>query len=103
MPQQHKRNHTTLKDLILHIQKKSIDVGEPVSIESFINASTLLGENIREVGHELSWSIGFEMLIHEKVQQLDTTLADIEGLTEDERDIALSKIPNHPTQMLVCF
>ena len=68
MPQHHKRNHTTLKELILHNQKKkkkSIDVGEPVSAESLINAATLLGENIREVGHELSRSIGSEMLIHE--------------------------------------
>ena len=93
-----------MKELILHIQKKkSIDVGESISAESLINDATLLGENIREVGHELSRSIGSEMLIHEKVQQLDTTLADIEGLTEDEKDIALSKIPDHPTQMVVFF
>ena len=63
----------------------------------------MLGENIKEVGHELNRSIGSEMLIHEKVQQLDTTLANIEGLTEDERDITLSKILDHPTQMLVFF
>ena len=39
-------------------KKKSIDVGEPVSAKSLINAATLLSENIRKVGYELSRSIG---------------------------------------------
>ncbi|OMO76992.1 hypothetical protein COLO4_25419 [Corchorus olitorius] len=82
--------------------KKTND-GEPVSAEAIINAAMLLGGNIREVGKELSQSIGTEMKIQQRVEELDGALGEIEGLTEDERDDALSKIPDHPAQMLVFF
>ncbi|OMO84822.1 hypothetical protein COLO4_21831 [Corchorus olitorius] len=59
------------------------------------------GDGIREAGKDLSRSIGSEMVIQEKVQELDIILAEIVGLTEEERDITLSKIPDHPEQMLV--
>ncbi|MFQ6653313.1 hypothetical protein Gotur_024771 [Gossypium turneri] len=42
-------------------------------------------------------------IIQEKPTNLYPTLCEIEGLTVDERYRALSKIPDHPTQMLVFF
>ncbi|MFQ6642821.1 hypothetical protein Gotur_018258 [Gossypium turneri] len=42
-------------------------------------------------------------IIQEKATNLYPTLCEIEGLTVDERYRALSKIPDHPTQMLVFF
>ena len=44
-----------------------------------------------------------EMTIQERALKLNPTLCEVEGLTEDERYRALSKIPNHPTQMLIFF
>ncbi|XVF16939.1 hypothetical protein REPUB_Repub10bG0074100 [Reevesia pubescens] len=84
-------------------KRKTNEMGEPISAESIINAAMLLGDNIREVGKELSKSIGTEMIIQQRVQELDGALGEIEGLTEDEMDIALSKIPDHPSQILVFF
>ncbi|MFQ6621622.1 hypothetical protein Gotur_002969 [Gossypium turneri] len=42
-------------------------------------------------------------IIQEKAINLYPTLCEIEGLTVDERYRALSKIPDHPTQMLIFF
>ncbi|OMO82711.1 hypothetical protein COLO4_22877, partial [Corchorus olitorius] len=84
-------------------KKKNTNDGEPVSVEAIINAAMLLGENIREVGKELSQSIGSEMKIQQRVEELDGALGESEGLTEDERDDVVSKIPDHPAQMLVFF
>ncbi|MFQ6671633.1 hypothetical protein Gotur_036110 [Gossypium turneri] len=42
-------------------------------------------------------------IIQEKATNSYSTLWEIEGLTVDERYQALSKIPDHPTQMLVFF
>ncbi|MFQ6651900.1 hypothetical protein Gotur_024033 [Gossypium turneri] len=42
-------------------------------------------------------------IIQEKATNLYPTLCEIEGLTVGERFRALSKIPDHPTQMLVFF
>ncbi|MBA0698747.1 hypothetical protein Goari_000442 [Gossypium aridum] len=61
------------------------------------------GENIWNVGLELSRSIAFEKVIQESAQKLYLTLCEVEGLTEDEHYRALSKIPDHPTQMLIFF
>ncbi|MBA0747763.1 hypothetical protein Gogos_004649, partial [Gossypium gossypioides] len=41
------------------------------------------------------------MVIQESALKLYSTSCEVEGLTEDERYRALSKIPNHPTQMLI--
>ncbi|MBA0606930.1 hypothetical protein Godav_019325 [Gossypium davidsonii] len=57
-------------------KKKISNASEQISSTLFTDAATLLGENIRTVGLEIS---------------------RIEGLTEDERYRALSKIPDHPT------
>ncbi|OMO79190.1 hypothetical protein CCACVL1_13861 [Corchorus capsularis] len=73
-------------------------------IYDMINGTNTSGfgwDGIREAGKDLSRSIGSEMVIQEKVQELDIILGEIDGLTEEERDIALSKIPDHPAQMLV--
>ncbi|MFQ6654732.1 hypothetical protein Gotur_025594 [Gossypium turneri] len=68
-------------------------------------------ENIRTVGVEISWSTASEVLIQQKSEMtiqeraltLYPTLCEVEGLTEDERYLALSKIPDHLTQMLIFF
>ena len=44
-----------------------------------------------------------EMTIQERALTLYPTLCEVEGLTEDERYCALSKILDHPTQMLIFF
>ncbi|MFQ6626237.1 hypothetical protein Gotur_005146 [Gossypium turneri] len=75
------------------------------------NAATLLGENILTVGLELSRRIASEMIfqrnsemvIQESAQKLYMAFCEVEGLTEDECYHALSKIPDHPMQMLIFF
>ncbi|MFQ6646409.1 hypothetical protein Gotur_019341 [Gossypium turneri] len=42
-------------------------------------------------------------IIQEKAINLYPTLCETEGLTVDERYRVLSKIPDHPTQMLIFF
>ncbi|MFQ6654733.1 hypothetical protein Gotur_025594, partial [Gossypium turneri] len=82
-----------------------------ISSTSFHDAATLLAENIRTVGVEISWSTASEVLIQQKSEMtiqeraltLYPTLCEVEGLTEDERYLALSKIPDHLTQMLIFF
>ncbi|KAG8478542.1 hypothetical protein CXB51_028308 [Gossypium anomalum] len=78
---------------------------------SFNDAAALLAENIRAVGLEISKSIASEVVIQQKSEmtiqesalKLYPTLCEVESLTEDERYRALSKIPDHPTQMLIFF
>ncbi|MFQ6652420.1 hypothetical protein Gotur_024296, partial [Gossypium turneri] len=82
-----------------------------ISSTSFHDAATLLAENIRTVGVEISRSIASEVLIQQKSEMtiqeraltLYPTLCEVEGLTEDERYHTLSKIPDHLTQMLIFF
>ncbi|MBA0568449.1 hypothetical protein Golob_005945, partial [Gossypium lobatum] len=90
-------------------KKKSPEASEPNSSTSLIDVAMLLRNNIRIVGLKLSRSIASEMfikekssmIIQEKVQTLHVVLGEIEGLIDDERIDALTKIPNHPTQMLI--
>ncbi|KAK5842672.1 hypothetical protein PVK06_005055 [Gossypium arboreum] len=91
-------------------KKKKISDASDFST-SFNDAAALLAENIRTVGLEISKSIASEvviqqnseMTIQESALKLYPTLCEVEGLTEDERYRALSKIPDHPTQMLIFF
>ncbi|MBA0759535.1 hypothetical protein Gotri_022417 [Gossypium trilobum] len=103
----HNHNHLETK-MIPHFQrrkKKISDASEQISSTLFTDAATLLGENIRTVGLEISRSIASEVLIQKKSEMviqesaltLYPTLCEVEGLTEDERYRALSKIPDHPT------
>ncbi|KAK5784550.1 hypothetical protein PVK06_039076 [Gossypium arboreum] len=111
--QLHNRNHLETK-MIQRFQRRkktSSDASEQISFTLFINAITLLGENIQTVSLEISRSIASEVLIQQKSEttiqksalELYPTLCEVEGLTEDERYRALSKIPDHPTQMLIFF
>lgn len=63
-----------------------------ISTESLIDAAMFLSDKIRQVKINLSQSIGTEMIILQRAQEYDAALGKIEGLTEDERDIALSKL-----------
>ncbi|PPD85025.1 hypothetical protein GOBAR_DD18035 [Gossypium barbadense] len=93
-------------------RKKKSDARDNM-YSSFDEAATLLAENIKAVGDQISRSIASEVvvqqkseefqIIQEKATNLYSTLWEIEGLTDDERYRALSKIPDHPTQMLVFF
>ncbi|KAG8502272.1 hypothetical protein CXB51_002178 [Gossypium anomalum] len=91
-------------------KKKKISDASDFST-SFNDAAALLAENIRTVGLEISKSIASEVVIQQKSEmtiqesalKLYPTLCEVEGLTEDERYRALSKIPDHPTQMLIFF
>ncbi|MBA0626098.1 hypothetical protein Godav_003826, partial [Gossypium davidsonii] len=79
--------------------------------EMDVSTTQLQPENILNVGLELSSSIAFEMLIQRKLemfiqesaQKLYLALYEVEGLTEDDPYRVLSKIPDHPMQMLAFF
>ncbi|KHG04328.1 Pecanex-like protein 1 [Gossypium arboreum] len=43
------------------------------------------------------------MTFQETALKLYSTLCEVKGLTEDEHYSVLSKIPDHPTQMLIFF
>ncbi|MFQ6653317.1 hypothetical protein Gotur_024771 [Gossypium turneri] len=68
---------------------------------------------MRAIGEQISRSIASDVVVQQKSEEfqiiqekptnLYPTLCEIEGLTVDERYRALSKIPDHPTQMLVFF
>ncbi|MBA0747818.1 hypothetical protein Gogos_004699, partial [Gossypium gossypioides] len=81
-------------------KKKSLEANEPNSSTSLIDVAMLLTNNIRIIGLELSRSIASEMfikekssmIIQEKVQTLHVVLGEIEGLIDDERIDALTKI-----------
>ncbi|MFQ6621619.1 hypothetical protein Gotur_002969 [Gossypium turneri] len=71
------------------------------------------GENMWAIGKQISKSITSNVVVQQKLEEfqiiqekainLYPTLCEIEGLTVDERYRALSKIPDHPTQMLIFF
>ncbi|KAK5839670.1 hypothetical protein PVK06_008496 [Gossypium arboreum] len=90
-------------------KKKIFDASDFSTL--FNDAAALLAENIWTVGLEISKSIASEVVIQQKsemtiqesVLKLYPTLCEVEGLTEDERYRALSKIPDHPTQMFIFF
>ncbi|XP_040945838.1 cellulose synthase A catalytic subunit 6 [UDP-forming]-like [Gossypium hirsutum] len=66
---------------------------------------------IQAVGDQISRSFASEVVVQQKSEQhmeerasnLYSALWSIEGLTDDQRYDALSKIPDHPTQMIVFF
>ena len=91
-------------------RKKKSDARDNV-YSSFEEAATLLGEKIQAVGDQISRTMASEVVVQqkseekmeEKASNLYSALWSIEGLTDDQRYDALSKIPNHPTQMIVFF
>ncbi|PPD76885.1 hypothetical protein GOBAR_DD26175 [Gossypium barbadense] len=93
-------------------KKKKSDARDNMS-SSFNEAATLLAENMRAIGEQISRSIASDVvvqqkseefqIIQEKATNLYSTLWEIESLTVDEQYRALSKIPGHPTQMLSFF
>ncbi|PPS08414.1 hypothetical protein GOBAR_AA12229 [Gossypium barbadense] len=91
-------------------KKKKISDASDFST-SFNDAVALLAENIRTVGLKISKRIASEVVIQKKSEmtfqesalKLYPTLCEVEGLTEDECYRALSKIPDHPTQILIFF
>ncbi|KHG08456.1 DNA replication terminus site-binding [Gossypium arboreum] len=106
-------NHNQLETKVIpHYQKKKKKIFDASdSSTSFNDVVILLAENIRGIGLEINKSIAFEVLIQQKSEmaiqesalKLYPTLCEVEGLTEDECYHALSKIPDHPTQMLIFF
>ena len=78
-------------------------MGELITEDTFIKAATLQGDKIEIVEKDISKSIGSKMIIQQKVEELFSALCEIDGLIKDELEITLSKMPNHPTQMLVFF
>ncbi|PPD98872.1 hypothetical protein GOBAR_DD04086 [Gossypium barbadense] len=91
-------------------RKKKSDARDDV-YSSFEEAATLLGEKIQAVGDKISRSIASEVVVQqkseekmeEKASNLYSALWSIEGLTDDQRYDALSKIPDHPNQTIVFF
>ncbi|MBA0870477.1 hypothetical protein Goshw_012953, partial [Gossypium schwendimanii] len=78
-------------------KKKISDASEQISFTSFTDATTLLAENIRAIGLAISRSIASEVLIQKKSEmviqesalKLYSTLCEVEGLTKNERYLAL--------------
>ncbi|PPD76415.1 hypothetical protein GOBAR_DD26660 [Gossypium barbadense] len=93
-------------------KKKKSDARDNM-YSSFDKAATLLAKNIKSVGDQISRSIASDVVVqqkseefqimHEKASNLYSTLWKIKGLTDDERYRALSKISDHPNQMIVFF
>ncbi|PPD99257.1 hypothetical protein GOBAR_DD03719 [Gossypium barbadense] len=93
-------------------RKKKSDARDNV-FSSFNKAATLLGDKIQAVGEQINRSIASEVVVQQKSEEhqnmeerasnLYSTLWSIEGLTDDQQYDALSKIPDHPTQMIVFF
>ncbi|XP_040947314.1 uncharacterized protein [Gossypium hirsutum] len=87
-------------------KKKNSDTTGHFS-SSVNDAATLLAENMRAIGEQISRSIASDVVLHQGIQQkaanLYPTLCEIEGLIVDERFQALSKFPDHPTQMVVFY
>nr|GMC79630.1 DNA replication terminus site-binding [Ipomoea batatas] len=84
-------------------KRKISDRDEPITSQSFHNAAMMLSETLVMVGDKLSKSIGTELTLQEKVQQLDKELIQIDGLSNEEYLMALIKLPDRPNQMLVFF
>ncbi|KAK8259926.1 hypothetical protein V6Z12_D13G087800 [Gossypium hirsutum] len=93
-------------------RKKKSDARDNMS-SSFDEAAILLAENMLAIGDQINRSIASDVVVQQKLEEfqiiqekatnLYSILWEIEGLTDDERYRALSKIPDHPTQMLVFF
>nr|GMC82556.1 uncharacterized protein At2g29880-like isoform X2 [Ipomoea batatas]GMC82557.1 uncharacterized protein At2g29880-like isoform X2 [Ipomoea batatas] len=84
-------------------KRKISDRDEPITSQSFHNAAMILSETLVMVGDKLSKSIGTELTLQEKVQQLDKELIQIDELSNEEYLMALIKLPDRPNQMLVFF
>ncbi|WCJ18775.1 hypothetical protein M5689_001100 [Euphorbia peplus] len=76
---------------------------ESSTTDSILNAAKMLGNDMKEICKDISRSIGVELTIQEKAQELYGVLKQVEGLTNTEMFFALRKILDHPTQMLVFF
>ncbi|EOY08396.1 Uncharacterized protein TCM_022786 [Theobroma cacao] len=61
------------------------------------------GETIKEAGIEFSKSVGVEVNIQQKAQELDGILSQLEGLIARKRVLASIKLPESPTLMFVFF
>ncbi|KAH1031458.1 hypothetical protein J1N35_043632, partial [Gossypium stocksii] len=90
-------------------KKKISDTSDSSTL--FNDTATLLVKNIWTVGLKISKSIASKVLIQQRSEmaieesdlKLYPTLCEVKGLTEDEHYRALSKILDHPTQMLIFF
>ncbi|XP_007036788.2 PREDICTED: uncharacterized protein At2g29880 [Theobroma cacao] len=82
-------------------RKRLNEMGDPITSESIIAAATILGENIKEAGIEFNRSVGAEVNIQQKAQELDGILSQVERLTAMERVLASIKLPESPTLMFV--
>ncbi|MFQ6634630.1 hypothetical protein Gotur_010915, partial [Gossypium turneri] len=103
-------NHEERKDFYgCEAEKKKIsDASDHISSTSFHDVATLLAKNIRTIGVEISRSIVSEVLKvrndhSRKSSKIISNVIEVEGLTKDERYRALSKILDHPMQMLIFF
>ncbi|MBA0634091.1 hypothetical protein Godav_005230 [Gossypium davidsonii] len=105
MSRLYNRNYRSQAKTIPYLQrrKKKISDGSEQILTSITDVVMLLGENIRTISLELSRSIASEKVIEESAQKLYPTLCEVEGLTEDDGYRALSKISDHPTQMVIFF
>nr|GLL21949.1 uncharacterized protein At2g29880-like isoform X2 [Ipomoea trifida] len=83
--------------------RKSMDTCEPITADSLLGVAMMLGEKLKSVGEKISKSLGTELTLQQKIEQLDGKLSEIEGLAYDDKFMALIKLPEYPNQMLVFF
>nr|GMD12792.1 DNA replication terminus site-binding [Ipomoea batatas] len=84
-------------------KRQSIDTCEPITEDSLLGVAMMLSEKLESVGGKISRSLGTELTLQQKIEQLESKLSEIEGLPYDDKFMALIKLPEYPNQMLVFF
>ncbi|XP_031127707.1 uncharacterized protein At2g29880-like [Ipomoea triloba] len=97
------RNETNSESSSAKKKRKNHDEGEPITSQTFHTTAQKLSDTLVLVGDKIGKSIIIELTLQEKVQQLDTELSQVDGLSNEEYLIVLIKLPDCPNQMLVFF
>ncbi|XVF47446.1 hypothetical protein PTKIN_Ptkin03bG0109200 [Pterospermum kingtungense] len=84
-------------------KRKENEMSATNTTEVLMRATALLTDKMIDIGEKLNESDGTKMRLEKRVKELGTALDEFEGLTEDERDNALRKLSEHPSQMVVFF
>nr|GMD88384.1 uncharacterized protein At2g29880-like isoform X2 [Ipomoea batatas] len=60
-------------------KRKSMDTCEPITADSLLGAAMMLGEKLESIGEKISKSLGTELTLQQKIEQLDGFQAPILG------------------------
>nr|GLL49276.1 uncharacterized protein At2g29880-like isoform X2 [Ipomoea trifida] len=59
----------------------------------------MLSEKLESIGDRISKSLGTELTLQQKIEQLEGKLIEIEGLPYDDKFKALIKLPGYPKNL----